>query len=265
MSNSNQHRDLDRLLQDWAQHYARPQDSGPLQQRIVDAWRDQTPTEEPSTNEPRARHSWRYAAGWFSLGVAVAASLALLLHSRLPSHSLEPHSDPIPEVAWIGSSQQAAKLELMRELEHLFEDRLAWIAEPPGGVQVEIRDVGTGDRKKSARLAVRVVVVQRPLGAAESDWTPIWTTDLLTYEEQTIRFSSQTGPDAGVAELSLWAYRVDDQVVVVDSALALGGLRRRGNYECAQVSGIPRPLDAFQQDGSEFRVLQTVAILDQGA
>jgi hypothetical protein len=267
MNDSSKREELDDLLHGWSERHQTPRDQQALEQRIVEAWSQEQNTVRnavPASPAIGSGRPLRHGLVWFALGVAATVLVAVFVFPWLRTEPPVVIAPPGPPAdAWIAASQQAEKLVLLEELQLLFENRLAWIAETPEGLQLEVRDHGTAGDRAAATLAVRVVVAKRTEDG--SQWTPIWTTDLIVPEEQTVRFSPDSKQGDGESQLSLWAYRVDENVIAVDSDLSLQPLAHHSTHSGAQISGVPTPVTSFRRDGSEYQVFQTVAILDREA
>jgi hypothetical protein len=166
-----------------------------------------------------------------------------------------------PAFAWLDERELAEKARLLRETERLFENRLEWIAETDDRVLLEVRqNAGGGAGTPATGLAVRVVVARR--NVEQPSWTPVWAVDLVVHQEEVVRLTPQSAHLPNGAELVLWAYPVDEDIVAVDAELSLSGPALQSTFSGLQRSGIPTSVYAAERNGTELRVFQTVAVLD---
>jgi hypothetical protein len=267
--NEQQHEsDLEALLDHWAQRRQSAKDLGPLRERIVRALAQER---SPSSLVTPALASSRTRLGkfaqsrgvWFALGGA-AALLVMCLSLFLKQAGQDADVSAPPGFAWLDKKELAQKARLLRETERLFENRLDWIAETDGRVLLEIQpNAGGGVAPSPTGLAVRVVVVRR--NAEQPSWAPVWAVDLVVHQEQVVRLTSPSAHLPGGAELALWAYRVDKDLVAVDANLSLAGPALQSTFSGLQHVGVPTPVCVIERDGTEFRIFQTVAVLDSEA
>ena len=103
-----------------------------------------------------------------------------------------------------------------------------------------------------------MVVERRPQGS--EDWQLAWALDVVSRSEEIVRVAPR---DADGNELRLWTYQLPDGLIAIDSDLQLAG---RDQFQ-ATTSGIQQDRQPVQilttrDKGTEYRVFQTVAVLD---
>lgn len=267
-----QDQSLDALLQDWS----RTSDVAAtrlekLAQRIVlSAVDERAVVDEPSTRPERARPpSDTNARAWSTrLALALAASLLGVLLIRWldgskpisPAPPSSESADIPPELAWLRTDQLDAKRQLLGELNELFDRRVEWFAETSGHLEMDlrpVRDERPPAATKDAAVAVRVLVVSRPRG--ESTWRIAWALDIVARNEQVVRLSPAA---AAGADVEIWAYRLPDGVIHVDSRVtipSLEGLRLTN----ATIFDNERPAQVgkWATDQAEYRAYELAASL----
>jgi hypothetical protein len=261
---------LDELLRRWADSRQENGDLEDLQQRILATCREQTADgvarhPQPAAETNRGLRRRRWPAVWFAAGAVAASVVAMCCYSLLGPDGIGPGPvDPLPsELAWLQESELAEKLTLANEMERLFGDRFRWIGETNDRVLLEVGESDTVVEEGSprqARLAVRVVAVRRNVG--EERWTPVWAADVVTRQEQVVRFAPDPAGSLDGVDFAMWAYAVEDGVIAIDSELSLGELSLRSTFNGLQRSGIPLAVHEVEQDTVQYRVFQTVVILD---
>lgn len=159
-----------------------------------------------------------------------------------------------PEFAWLQRSQLAGKAVLLAEVERVFGDRLAWIAETNGHVSFGLTP--DADRSRTP-LAVRVVLVRRRDGAAAE---PVWAVDLVARSEQVVRVVPE---DAQGAEVLVWAYSLPDGKIAVDTNLALTApVSVVSTQSGLQEDGVPTGVFTARHGDAEYELFQTVSVLE---
>ena len=107
---------------------------------------------------------------------------------------------------------------------------------------------------------VRLVVVSRRVG--DVAWQPVWSTDVLLRGEEMVEVAA--GRDSKDL-LALWVYPLENGKVAVDTTLSLHTpvkISARSNTVVGRKE--PNELVSVREGDAEYRVLQTVAILDKG-
>ena len=279
---NNQHDDerLDMLLNDWSAGSYSPERLSSLHDRIVTAATDPDDSEVETVRQPRqlADVSFRRvpppaqplrsrgptAAAGLAASVLSALSVAtlILLISSRGHHDAPGKTDSPPGYAWLRTEHVESKTVLLQEMDSLFDRRLAWLAETQNQMDFALLEhqPQTAADHPADRLAVRVVVERRPVGS--SAWQLAWTVDVMSRSEEVV---SVTPPVAGGNELQLWAYRLPDGTIAVDSALQFSGQQPFST----QTSGLhhddtPMKVASAVQEDTEYRVFQSVAVLDGG-
>lgn len=270
MSKQPSNAQLDELLRQWADSRQEASDLQGLQERILAASKEQMTQDaaghpRPSDKSSRGLRQRGWSAVWFAAGAIAASVVALCCYKLLGPHGDSPDGvQPLPsELAFLQESELAEKVVLANEMDRLFGDRFQWIGETNNRVLLEVGEsdaVSEEDSPRSARLAVRVVAVRR--GADEKQWTPIWAADLVTRQEQVVRLVPDPAGALDAADFSMWAYALEDGVIVVDSELSLGDVSLKSTFNGVQRSGVPIAVHAVEQDAVQYRVFQTVVILD---
>ena len=145
---------------------------------------------------------------------------------------------------------------LLSEMDRLFRERLAWVAETNQEVSLGL------DESSSAggpHVAVRVVVLKRAADA--KSWQPIWTGDVVSRPEELVQLSSTS--DA--SRLSLWTHVLPDGAVAVDTELGIEDSGTVWTSSSVQQSQVPQQVLFARAQGGEFQVWQTAALLQEGA
>ena len=102
-----------------------------------------------------------------------------------------------------------------------FRWELEWIAETSDHVELGLSKDARG-ADDAGPLIVRVVVERRAAGTP--DWKIVWATDVVARNQESVVLRSAEG--AAPAALSLWAYRLPDGKVFVESDLTLSAAGR---------------------------------------
>ena len=257
---------LDEMLGQWAEQTSAPERVADLQQRILEA-ADEAVSHTPKLNGRRSdlaapdRQGTERRTAWAS-GFAVGAVAMLLLSVGawflMMTSDDGAGRDLPPEYAWLGDEQVRNKQQLLSEMDAMFDGQLAWLAESGDRVEFGLSDEGRASTANSNQhLAVRVVVQRRQ--SDRDDWQVAWALDVVSRSEEFVRVPPR---DASGGELKLWTYRLPNGLIAVDSELEMSGLQ-------ATTSGLQeegRPVQVFTSDdnGTEYRVFQTVAVLDGG-
>jgi hypothetical protein len=204
---------------------------------------------------------------WFAQSAGVVDSPSPLAGGGQPA---------LPDYAQLNDDQLRDRTMLLSEMKKLFGEQLKWLAETDRSVAFGLSDRGkaSGDatsENSAVPLAVRVVVEKR--AAASNDWELAWAVDVVSQSEEVVDLSPATGQGTS---MRLWAYVLPDGMFAVDSELAFS------NGDLSEVTGSAAPGNTFRatfsnvlhdrlpstelltgSDGAEYRVLQTVAVLDK--
>lgn len=268
---------LDKLLTDWdRQSTTEDRLDGLHQQILAEAVETQSgaPNDEPVSRRVLERRTG-FGAGqcvrfehrsWMAqLVVTVTVMLLLSLGVFLSSGLLQPttvtHTDVPPEFAWLNDEQLQNKAALLAEMESMFDGQLAWVAEDGERVELGLDNSPLFSSSESAkdRVAIRLVVVRRDNSAA--GWQVAWAMDVSSRQEEMVRVASTEQSDNA---LQLWSYKLPDGLIAVDCNLQLAGdveLDAKTSTLCRD--GQPQQILETRRAGTEYRVFQTVALLDQ--
>ena len=277
MTSSRDDEHLDGLLADWDRQSNNQDRLETLHQQILTAAAEAQL--DARHDEPASRRLPETATGfgagrcvrseqksWTAkLVVAVAAmllvSLGIFLSTSMRRHTTVAHSDVPPGFAWLNDDQLQNKAALLAEMETLFDGQLAWVAENGERVELGLGDPSRTLSKESAkdRVAIRLVVVRRDSSAA--NWQVAWAMDVSARQEEMVLVASeeQTGDT-----LQLWSYELPDGLIAVDCHLRLAGdveFDAKTSTLCR--NGQPQQILETQNAGTEYRMFQTVALLDR--
>lgn len=264
---------LDALLGHWSEQTAVPTRLDDLQQRIVQS------ASEPEHSAPKlnghardliAPHcrGTRQRNAWAS-GFAVGAVATLLIGIGVWFLALAGRdtggTDLTPDYAWLLDEQVQNKQRLLSEMDAMFDGQLAWLAETGdrvefGLVQGRGNEGGVSATHENNHLAVRVVIERRQ--STGDDWQVAWALDVVSRNEEFVCVAPR---DSEGKELKLWTYRLPNGLIAIDSEVDLAG--HDGLH--ATTSGVQEdrePVKVFtsNDNGTEYRVFQTVAVLDGG-
>ena len=268
---------LDQLLSDWDSQSESPDRLENLHQQILTAavedYSETIRSQPASLTLAGARTGFgagqcvRFEPkGWTAqIVVAVAAMLLLSVGVVLVTELREPTTVTLaetpPESAWLRDDQLQNKADLLTEMEMLFDGQLAWLAEDGRRVELGLSDSSATSAPESSdnrRVAIRLVVVRREDSTA--DWQVAWAMDVSARQEEQIRVASVEQPDDAV---QLWSYELPDGLIVVDCSLQLGGeLQLDAESSALCRNGQPQQIMKTRHAGAEYRVFQTVALLD---
>lgn len=292
MNSNHEDERLDALLGQWSEQSAAPQRVDDVHDRIVNALVDADhgepavsvssvslpglnghAKEQAGSSSDRVTLPYPRQRGWrpghWAAGFAVGSAVMLLISVTVfwfasqDRNAIGPASDLPPEYAWLRDEQIQNKEVLLAEMENMFDRQLAWVAETGDRIEFGLdqsSDAGAElpPASETARLAVRVVVERRSPGS--TDWELAWALDVVSRSEEVVRVAPR---NADGNELRLWSYQLPDGLIAVDSELQLAG--RDGFH--ATTSGLQQDRQPVQvlttrDKGTEYRVFQTVAVLD---
>lgn len=218
----------------------------------------------------------------FLVGVTLSALVAFVWIAQ--SSSVEDSPSPLaggghpvlPDYAQLNDDQLRSRAVLLSEMKELFGDQLMWLAETDHKIEVGLSDrrdaSGSSTSGDAATpLVMRVVVEKR--AAAGSDWELAWAIDVVSQSEEVVDLAPATGDGTS---MKLWAYALPDGMFAVDSELAFSnggpsgatssatpGETFRAAFSNVQQDRLPSEELLTGSDGIEYRVLQTVAVLDR--
>ena len=204
---------------------------------------------------------------WIAQSLSVDDSQASLAGTAQPA---------LPDYAQLNDDQLRSRVVLLSEMKELFGDQLMWLAETDHKIEVGLSDrrdaSGSSTSGDAATpLAMRVVVEKR--ASAGNDWELAWAVDVVSQSEEVVDLAPATG---GGTSMKLWAYALPDGMFAVDSELgfsngdgsgatssATPGKTFRAAFSNVQHDRLPSEELLTGSDGVEYRVLQTVAVLDR--
>jgi hypothetical protein len=200
--------------------------------------------------EPSAFPFWRkltYAA----VGAATALLVAFLC---LRHGSVAPDLPAAAAFARITADQMRVHARLFSEMEHLFADRLRWVAESNGDVGLGVEALRGASSVNSAPLLVRLTVVSRKEGTRE--WAPTWSADVLLRGEEVVEVAPNRRADN---RLALWVYPLGDGRIAADTSLSLSKpVPVSSKVSTVVQEGQPSELISVRVGGTEYRVFQAV-------
>jgi hypothetical protein len=239
--------ELDRLLHQWARHNeASPQRLEHLRERLA---QNAEVVSAPSV----PRRSWSmFAAGGIAaslLALSVMIALWPSLQNRpAPAAALPSEVAPIPE---------SHLLALFAEMERVFDNRVAWVAETNHEVLLGLEQAARST-PADRRVAVRVVVLQRE--SPSDPWRAVWKGDVATRSEELVSVASERDG----ARLDLWTHVLPDGAVTVDFELAgLVSQSKAWRSSSVQQPQTPTAVLSVQQRDSEFQVWQNATLLPE--
>ena len=147
-------------------------------------------------------------------------------------------------------------------MERVFGTHLDWAAESEGrmclGISPETQELASDG---APRVAIRVVIVSRP--KTQREWSPVWSVDVVTRSEQLVELTPDVCGRGG--KLLLWAYVLPDGMLAVDAKMGLAQpATLDSSFSKVQQPGTPELVLATQTADTEYRVFETVAVLDDG-
>jgi hypothetical protein len=280
--------DLDRLLQTWqAGRQADAERLSALQRQIAARLAEERPLgagleRAPQNDRSTGRRRGLVASAALATAAAVLLAVGIGFWLRRTGDDPTRHDLPVASHSPDGSvasgslskTDLLAKARLFAEMQAVFGDQLGWLAETADDLDLGLADesapqrgekqglaggraVPTGDERP---LVVQIVVQRRSAGNA--DWNDVWSTEVIARDQQPVALR----PDGAAmpAALTLWAYRLPDGMLYVESDLALGGTS-------ADVKAVSRDLlennratqiGVVDAGGDEYRILETAATLD---
>ena len=259
---------LDDLLNEWADQCDSSERLKSLHDRIVTSLQETkfvaTTDVAPRKSNRNTKHRMarRHWASRFAVGTVLTMLLSVgFVLPQWDRPVVSSTSEFPPEYAWLPEEQIQNKAVLLAQMESLFDNRLAWMVETDDQLEFGL-DQSTSDHADRAqdpgRFAVRVIVEQRQQGSTV--WQLAWSMDVLSRNEELVLV---TPTKTNSHELQLWAYRLPDGAIAVDSELQLAETspfraRTSGLHQNAK----PVRVATAQNNGTEYRVFQTVAVLD---
>ncbi len=191
-------------------------------------------------------------------GAAAALAVAALLGVSVLVWRGQPVVEPVvAELPQTRLPQQHLS-KLLAEMNALFDERLAWVAETNREVLIGLDDENV-KTSSGARIAVRIVVLQKQ---PDSDrWQTVWTGDIATRSEARVQVSQHDG-----SQLQLWAHVLPDGAVSIDSQFARSSTEAPiWTSSAIQQPDIPTQIVSEEHGDGEFRVWQTALLLPEAS
>ncbi len=246
---------LDELLQTWANSRAADADQlQHLQSRVLDAvLRDVAADAQPQWHATTSSAS-KSPGGWLLAGMAASLLLATCA-LRFSEPSLPVAAEGPPAASWLGPEELRERALVAERMTAVYGDRVRWFAET--NEQLEIALSEDASLLSTAQpLALRFVVERRKPGTTA--WSSLSQLDVVSRGEDVIEIPAAV---AGLA-LRVWAYRLPDGMIFVDSAVDFtgeNGLHSAGSRLLE--SGRPSEVDTSRQHDWEYRIYQAAAEL----
>jgi hypothetical protein len=215
--------------------------------------------------EERA-HEWGHSASdirdrlsYSALGAVAALAIVAAIYWPFSGPDAAPLDDS-RAVRWAEISPEALQegRELYAEVDRLFVDRLRWVAQSNGDVLLGVDAAQGRVGEPSSPAVVKLVVLARGFG--QPDWRRVWQTDVILRSEEAVEVTTDQN---AVDRVALWVYALADGRIAVDTDLVLSApLKLASQHNAVVDPGVPMELVGIRQEGMEYRVLQTVAMLD---
>ncbi len=256
-------KELDNLIQKWSTARRRGDaELRPLARRIAgEAVGHQKRRAAAQKVADKNQKRWLAPALGWAGGLAVVALIVagVFLHDR-PIATIEAENGDPAEIVSVDMSHEklAKSRKLFDELEHIFAGQFRWIVEHNGRVDLGIGQMPGSASDDSKPVKYRLTVVAK--STSESGWRAVWSTDVLLRSEEIVQIS-RTPCDSD--KLTLWVYPLQDGKVLVDADLSLAslvGIVSQTSH--LQPSGLPTEIFSLQKNDMEYRVLQTVSVLE---
>ena len=258
---------LEGVLRDWldAQQQT-PNEQEALSGRITGALHETLQKQSLKSLEPSSKHAKSSRLDWVYLAIAAASVLiCMVVWSRQEigqnqERFSQSNSEAVPEAVGqpaMDSISIDSKARLLAEMQQIFDNRVAWIAETDGKMWFELVDgeKSTGER----RMVLRLEILASNSVSAEDSPGRIWAMDLILENEQVVEVRTlATSP-----EVSVWPYILPDGSVAVETCLNLPGRNAMKSRTTSVFS--------FDQDGTAQQISslqgyvlrQSLQLLDQ--
>jgi hypothetical protein len=161
---------------------------------------------------------------------------------------------PVSSPPGLPANYAVAKARVVREVNRLFSGQARWVAEDNGAIKIGIDyEAGTGESSLASAWIQTVIVTRR---AGEATWRPVWSTTVQVHNDERIELLS---PMDANGRLMLWAYAVDKDKWVIDSACVLTTPVRLSSEGSTFIeTGKYQEIAALKTENLEYRVFQTV-------
>ena len=237
------------------------------------------PTEQQPTFRPQ--YTWLLRAKLVNrlVGATLVAAVAFVGATHFLDGSwrrlevTEVTQSSIPDYAQLTDEQISQRKVVLSELKELFGDQLNWLAETESDLEVGLSEKAVTNNTPATQngpleIAVRVVVEER--SSSDHSWQRAWTADVISQNEEVVELAEK---DDGRTTMRMWAYVLPDGMVAIDSELSLPGsdaataTSQNGNLRAA-FSNVQKDRQPTEElltgsDGVEYRVFQTVAVLNK--
>jgi len=194
------------------------------------------------------------------LGAAVAlvAVLGILYGASGPDALIG--CNGVARLIAVTDKDRQASSRLFYEMEKLFPESLAWVAESNGEVGMGVDSSAGGVSGNAQPMLVRLMVVARKDDA--SCWSTIWNADVMLRGEDVVEVvpNKESGN-----KLAFWVYPLSDGKIAIDSEVALNlplPLSSRGSMVVKQ--GEANEIISISENGIEYKLLQVVTKLGAG-
>ena len=202
------------------------------------------------------------AGFWYKLsyaGLGAAAALITVFSCFLYTGSDAPSSSSTG-LASISAQQLLESGRLFTEMGAVFGDGLRWVAESDGEVGVGVDQLIGGSSANGKTMLVRLVVLSKHDG--DADWHPAWNADVLLRGEDIAEVVPNKNVDN---KLALWVYPLSDGRIAIDTDLALDiPVRLSSRRSMVVKQGEVRELISIKENGTQYRLIQTVSVLGAG-
>lgn len=197
---------LDQLLRQGLDH-REPSDEhlAELTSRIQLELRSQT-TSTRSAETVRLR-AW---SGVLSVAASLLVGIFLWRNSTVPPNLNDKMVSPSP-VAAFGVNQSL----VFGEMQRVFDQRLAWVAETGQDVLMEVDSEET--ETEGPLLCIRLTLASKSNSESGEEGRKVWEMDVIVRNEQTVRI----GAADSIPQLVLWPFLTEDGKVLVETQFNL--------------------------------------------
>jgi hypothetical protein len=254
-------RSIDALLRQWAdEQEPHKEQMDALRSRIAGKATMIIPASEAASRAsapPSAsgRHIWRSLSS--AVVGAVACLLVIVVINRIGgsggASSSSEHSDP----SVISHCRIATGVKLFEEMDRLFNGNLRWVAESNGEMGIGVEE--EREQLDTPPALVRLTVMARSVGASE--WREVWQSDVMVREQDLVEVSPGHSSDT----VSLWVFPLEDGNISIDTTVAINTpIQIQASESTVATPGMPIQVASVTEQGTEYRVYQTVVLLEQG-
>jgi hypothetical protein len=193
------------------------------------------------------------------LGAVLAAVIAGYLSARFGG-SNGSELKTAAGLAVISPQRIVTAQSLYNETSQLFDANVRWVVDSGQDMDIQIDAVPAGAAQKHSPVLMRMTVVSRKKG--EKTWKSVWNSDVMIRGEDQVNVA----PDRQAGNLlTAWVYPLEDGKVMVNSSLKLDVPVRIGSSINNIVEqNVPTQVALLKTEDSEYRVFQTVKVLNAG-